>query len=195
MRVQVSGLARCGTSLMLQMLDAGGYPCWGTPPDYEPPNPPPWDERHVAYKLILPHHDSRNWKPDLVVWLERDIGEQAKSQVKLLIKKHGKAAKRRRAELLSECAANLRWEYQSAHRWLDSLRCIVLYIHWRDLLANTRSELEDLVPYLRGVDVTRPRTEPLPFDIDAALAVKVDRGPECLSYMLETTRLGAKIGR
>ena len=37
----VSGLGRCGSSLVMQMLHAGGVECLGAPPAFEPPESSP----------------------------------------------------------------------------------------------------------------------------------------------------------
>ena len=88
--IVVSGLGRCGSSLVMQMLHAGGVPCVGSAPDFE-------DERAgvpisfatmegwagMAVKVLDPHRmglpgDVR------VIWLDRDTREQARSQIKFL---------------------------------------------------------------------------------------------------------------
>lgn len=91
--IVVAGMGRCGTSLMMQMLEAGGVPCHGTWPAFETDDSLPakfdaysFDLRgDQAIKLIdpanlrlgrLPHH--------IVIWMDRIGAEQAKSQLKLL---------------------------------------------------------------------------------------------------------------
>lgn len=49
-QLAVAGLGRCGTSLVMQMLDAGGVPIWNPfPPSYEP------DE-------LMPLYESGSWE-------------------------------------------------------------------------------------------------------------------------------------
>src|SRR5690242_18079420 len=88
----VSGLGRCGTSLVMQMLDAGGIPCHGPFPAYEP------DDVGVgrdlakllaipkAFKMIDPHRDALfpSMQGVRVIWIDRDFEEQARSQVKMV---------------------------------------------------------------------------------------------------------------
>lgn len=89
----VGGLARCGTTLMMHMLHAGGVSCIGAKPAFEV------DEinhravnldflaRHPghAFKLLDPHMTAL---PDgldaVVIWLDRDVDEQARSQAKFV---------------------------------------------------------------------------------------------------------------
>ena len=91
--VMVCGHGRCGSSLVMQMLHAGGYPCFGEGPGFEPEEVS-FDRDPVT---LLPLIDGKAAKildpqrtewPDLmnarVIWLDRDRTEQAKSQVKFL---------------------------------------------------------------------------------------------------------------
>ena len=90
--IVVAGMGRCGTSLTMQMLDAGGIPCVGRFPDYETDAglPSHFDAKHFArmsdcaIKLIGPANLPIGGMPDhVVIWLDRDPREQAKSQVKM----------------------------------------------------------------------------------------------------------------
>jgi hypothetical protein len=91
--IAVGGLARCGTTLMMHMLHAGGIPCMGSKPDFEVdefnnrPVKAAFLERHSghAFKLLDPHrtplpHGFRG----VLVWLDRDPAQQAKSQAKFV---------------------------------------------------------------------------------------------------------------
>lgn len=101
--VIVSGLGRCGTSMMMQMLSACGLRCAGTYPDFEPEEiqahmarrfadpddddtiSAEWLSRWGAVKLLDPHRlrFERSFRA-IIIWLDRDPHEQAKSQLKLL---------------------------------------------------------------------------------------------------------------
>lgn len=91
----VAGLGRCGTSLVMRMLDAAGVPTIGEYPDWEDGHaqrlledrPDEWAKlvQGKAVKVL----DAHRWRmPDLreydLLWLSRDPREQAKSMVKLL---------------------------------------------------------------------------------------------------------------
>ena len=73
--VIVSGLGRCGTSLVMQMLAAGGIDCYGPFPAYEPEglgmgrDLPSLLALRKAFKLLDPHRDAA--LPSLKGTLER----------------------------------------------------------------------------------------------------------------------------
>jgi hypothetical protein len=91
----VAGLGRCGTSLTMQMLHRAGIPCTGRWPAFEP------DEighgyganARAAWLATIPGHAVKWLDPHIVampttaqavvIWLDRDWKEQAKSQVKM----------------------------------------------------------------------------------------------------------------
>ncbi len=88
----ITGLGRCGTSLAMQLIEATGFPCHGEYPAFEEEDSnvhtdPDWNLfqklKGKAVKTIDPHCGKWNWKDCLVVYLERDIKEQAKSHIKL----------------------------------------------------------------------------------------------------------------
>lgn len=101
----VSGLGRCGSSLVMQMLAAGGHPIYGPEesrnPSYEHPNAaglpnvgPGWNDARRAWlaeaegkavKVLDPHrcqlpacHEYR------IIFCTRAIEQQARSQIKFL---------------------------------------------------------------------------------------------------------------
>jgi hypothetical protein len=93
MHTLVTGIGRCGLSLMVQMLDAGGFPVHGSFPDYEvfdvgtpvPDILPQVGES--AVKLVdpaqYPFPGPRRFECRAIL-LERDPLEQARSQMKFL---------------------------------------------------------------------------------------------------------------
>lgn len=85
----VAGLGRCGSSLMMQMLEAGGYPVEGEFPAYESEgNRALWDADNPelyagrAIKLVDPFRYKTSHVGANVIYCTRDLGEQAKSQIK-----------------------------------------------------------------------------------------------------------------
>jgi hypothetical protein len=89
----VAGLGRCGTTAMMNMLAAGGVPCGGPPPSYEDVRLShrgadlDWVRAHegMALKWLDPHHV--RLPPDLrarTIFLTRNVGQQARSQIKLV---------------------------------------------------------------------------------------------------------------
>jgi hypothetical protein len=84
----VAGLGRCGLTMTMQVLDAGGLDVWGEPPAYEPNHyVGAWSSD--AVKLVdpignelsglLPEPGDFRW-----LWLMRDAKEQAKSMAKMV---------------------------------------------------------------------------------------------------------------
>jgi len=89
----VSGLARCGSSLTMQMLHAAGMHCAAAPPDFA-------DERfmlpgsRITKKLLARYDAIRLLELHLlefeagadfaVLWLDRNSIEQARSQLKMI---------------------------------------------------------------------------------------------------------------
>jgi hypothetical protein len=88
----VSGMARCGTSLTMQMLHACGLRCAGEYPAYEPqetntlhgPICPAWLSQFDVVKVIDPHRATFPRIAGSVIWLDRNPAQQAKSQVKMI---------------------------------------------------------------------------------------------------------------
>ena len=88
----VSGLARCGTSLTMQMLRAAGMRCAGEPPAFEPPETntvlgspdAAWLRQFEAVKIIDPHHAEIPEIDGRILWLDRNPVQQAMSQLKFL---------------------------------------------------------------------------------------------------------------
>lgn len=84
-KIIVAGLGRCGTSMVCQMLAAGGLRVAGEWPSYE--TAAPWNETGwQAAKLLDPHRQPLDdWmRGALVFWLDREPMQQAASQAKLL---------------------------------------------------------------------------------------------------------------
>jgi len=91
--VIVAGFGRCGSSLVMQMLQAAGVPCIGGFPDFEVPEVCACPVRmewlnhypEYAFKLLDPHRCTLPKELSAcAIWLNRDTEEQAKSQVKFI---------------------------------------------------------------------------------------------------------------
>jgi hypothetical protein len=92
----VAGLGRCGTTMVMQMLWRGGFPVAGPPPAFETDHLSPrrvdldWlrQQEGAAVKWIAPPKApiSRNDLPrePVVIVMQRDTQQQARSQIKLL---------------------------------------------------------------------------------------------------------------
>jgi hypothetical protein len=89
--IVVAGFGRCGSSLVMSMIEAMGIPIVGEAPAYElhTPSfrPEYWAEHYSgrAIKVLDPHIMRPPWGLKYkVIWLDRENGEQAKSHVKFL---------------------------------------------------------------------------------------------------------------
>lgn len=95
----VAGMGRCGTTLLMTMLDAGGFPVAGPRPAYEPAQhwnmglpDADWikEQSGRAVKWIFGptsrQKAMRNLLPaaPVIILLERNLREQARSQIKLI---------------------------------------------------------------------------------------------------------------
>ncbi len=91
----VCGFGRCGTSLVMQMLNVGGIETTGEWPAFETPESNlscfdgDWiaNQRGKAVKVLDPHRPQCHLPatgPYRIVWLDRNHEQQAKSQVKIL---------------------------------------------------------------------------------------------------------------
>jgi hypothetical protein len=92
--ILVEGFGRCGTSMVMRMLDVGGVPCIGDHPGYEDDrimlSQPARDKFYQSIggnslKLLDPQRFPP--PPDLkafVIWLDRDPIQQAKSALNLM---------------------------------------------------------------------------------------------------------------
>ena len=93
-RVLVVGLGRCGSSLTMQMLAAGGMPVHGKAPTYEVEEAMvgrmdrAWlAAQRGAIKVLEPKRMPSlvlDHPGNAIIWLDRDPDQQAKSQAKFL---------------------------------------------------------------------------------------------------------------
>lgn len=185
--ILVSGFPRCGSSLVMQMLHAGGVCTTGVWPAFE-------DTRFVvpglsaeywraqaggrAVKLLDPHrHPPPKGLNIHAVWLSRDPKEQAKSQVKFGATMLGLPSGRRELRAFkADNAAN-----QSAALSVLKARCgIVLRMRFEEILANPFVAATSLAVLVDGV-----------VDANAMARVVRTRSPECLTGMLEISMITA----
>ena len=97
MNTLICGSGRCGSSLVMQMLDAGGVSIVGTGPYYEPKQTvwhefdADWlSEQEGIVKLLYPIPVVFKFNPGKykTIWLSRDKDEQAKSLLKFAMNAH-----------------------------------------------------------------------------------------------------------
>lgn len=188
----VSGLGRCGSSLVMQMLAAGGHPVFepeeALPPAYENVAALGLPQRHeflqrahgTALKVLDPHkfrlpaiHHYR------VIWCDRDPREQAKSQMKFLGAMFG--------------VARSRDDRRAIERGLrrDRGACLALFLKMpRASLLVVR--FEDLLSWPLAAAEKIARFAGLPQSAEAAMAGRVvRRSPLCFDGMMELQQMEA----
>lgn len=140
-RIIVAGLGRCGTSLAMQMLAAGGMDCLGRFPDFEVEQAQignlsaSWlASQRGAVKLLDLHRlpiDAVAHHGNAILWLDRNIGEQAKSQAKFLRHMAGLPVNRQKARALR---GSVRADTETCHRLLAKLPVPVLRLSFEELI-------------------------------------------------------------
>lgn len=120
----VAGLGRCGTTLVMTMLDRGGFPVGDYPPDYEALTPMvpgrvqaealhPFAGQAVKWIDPTISHAPPGTRA-MTIALDRDPIEQARSQLKLM----GLAGSRRQVR---QVAASIRHDTTRCHRIVQAL--------------------------------------------------------------------------
>jgi len=186
----VAGLGRCGTTMVMTMLDAGGFPVTGPRPSYEP------SERWIAgrpdmdwlkqqgghaVKWIDPtrHFTLPGRLPvrPVIVLLERKAREQARSQVKMvrgdfrefnLAGAFGRRAEKAMERSIRRDAPIMRAQLRSS--------ATVYQMDFEDILEN---------PFWAARKLGRIVVEHFnaDFDDEGARRVVVPRSPDCQSGM------------
>lgn len=141
--VAVAGLGRCGTSLVMQMLAAGGLPTVGTFPAFEVPDGVA--QPGQAVKWIDPHRLPNPFGGDdaLVVWLTRDHEEQARSQLKMIRVLFGIRAGGQRERFARSLERDERLAFRVIARWP------VIHLTFEDLIRAPQVSTARLVIFLR----------------------------------------------
>lgn len=155
----VCGLARCGTSLTMQMLDAGGYPCVGEYPSYETRESSAFELTNdyvkkasgAALKVIDPQMATARGV-DLsqcrIIFLTRDPIEQAKSQIKMA-NMIFKAAEPTR-ENIRAMSAGIKRDLQLCRKIFKGQE--VLYISFENLITKPENTVSKLSDFVGGID-------------------------------------------
>jgi hypothetical protein len=178
--VGVCGFGRCGSTLLMSMLVAGGCPPAGHPdPPYEH-DPAAVEGRNLAGRCVKLLHGTRmaviphgtpTWR---FVWLDRDPHQQARSHVKFLTGFGVDLAPEATAELAASYA-------QDRPVLLGTLRRVgpVTVLDYERVLAQPRKTARLLRRWVwPGLDV------------DAATAVVHDRDGACRPDMAVEVSLG-----
>lgn len=175
----------------MQMLAAGGMKCAGDFPAYEPPETNHgampegwlWQWRGAAVKLLDPHYSPvEKGIPCAVIWMSRNLKQQAKSQIKFAMAMMGREATYSRAQVYAMRDA-LQKETKEALRGLDGFP--VLYLQFEKLLADSFQTAREIISFLGGYSLG------LELDARKMSAAILKRDAECadgLDVELELVR-------
>lgn len=187
----IAGLGRCGSSLVMQMLAAGGAPVLGEYPAYEKTEGmtwPGWLQRvaaapgPVALKWLDPHKmPLSSGMVVSVVWLERNFQQQAKSQLKFSAAgkfRFGRAAHDKMEQRLIA-------EQQTCLALLRARGYPVLRVGFESIIREPESAARVLARVGQGVLGVR-------LDVDRMAAQVLPRGSACLRDLSVEQELVAK---
>lgn len=166
----VAGITRSGLSLTMQMLHAGGHPCQGTPPDFEPFGIGliPWSQcEGTAVKLVdsqLHLPQDGNYK---IVRLRRNLTEQARS-----VNKWGAALFGVPAAPTSTLIGSFSRDYEVIDAWCD--RHTTLVMDFEKLITEPGRAAAELAAF-SGRDL----------DVALMLRAVIPRSPQCYHELLE----------
>jgi hypothetical protein len=180
--ILVSGFGRCGSSLVMQMLDAAGVGTTGEWPAFEDdrvlglPHRAGWlNQQHGrAVKLLDPHiYTPPPGLPCRAIWLDRNPDEQSKSQAKFLRLVCGKGISRTKRRGLQ---ASYRADRPLCLDLLRSLAGEPLVLSFEGILAD---------PVAASFLIARHCRIPDPVAVAAMAQAVVPRDPNCLPGMME----------
>lgn len=192
----VSGFGRCGTSLVMQMLEAGGMPMTGIWPAFEAEESAgildggsidrAWLESVPghAVKVLDPHRGSIPAGPDYrVIWCHRDHQEQAKSQTKFLAVMVGIPYSR---DTVRTFARSYNKDLPAAMRVLRACNPKgVLELNFENILAYPAATAIDIANFCGGMNAeamakaVRPRTPQCATGMAMELSLLQEREAEC----------------
>ena len=167
--VIVAGITRSGLSLTMQMLSAGGYPCKGEWPAFEPfqIGRIPWSEcKGFAVKLIDPQ---RRFPPPgdyRIIRLSRDLREQAKSFNQF------NAAFGFPPVPAGRLIKSFKRDYRVIDKWARRHR--TMRLDFETIITDTTHAAEMISTFVRAE-----------LDIEKMVACVVVRNPECHPGLLE----------
>lgn len=183
----ICGFGRCGSSLAMQMLAAGGMPTTGLYPGFEDEAVMATMKARAAFyranagraiKVLDPHlYPIPGGLEYRAVWLDREPREQAKSIVKWAgaMLGHGVHAPRGRAKAIER---GLQRDRAKAIDQVKSVTRDILFLTFEQLVEGPASAAKALAVHA-GV----------PMDEAAMAKVVRTRGTDCLGYLLESELL------
>lgn len=181
----VSGFGRCGSSMTMQMLHAGGIECLGEWPSFEHEKAMDLDmewlraQEGKALKVLDPQRNSLPRGPEYkVIWLDRNTRQQAMSAINLLRLTTGVDVGG--AVNIKNLMRSYKKDRPLAIAALRRTGAAILAMRFEDLLARPQEEARRIAVFL-GLNM----------DAQAMAGVVIPRGPECRPDLLmaEANRL------
>ena len=182
------GLGRCGTSLMMRLLHTGGMPVFADnfasyeselANSLEYPDPKEWmaEVEGKAIKILDIH---RMYLPAgykfRMVWMERDLRQQAKSHIKFVGAMYGAGFSDHRESNVRNLMESLRSDTKKCLRKMEGLRIPVLIIKFEHLLSHPARDLAKVASFIdcplnleKAVQVVKVRSAACAPDIDTEL--------------------------
>jgi len=169
--IVVAGYGRCGSTMVMQMLAAGGCPMTGEWPAYEVPESlelsAAWLAEHdgMAVKVLDPHKHPFPAGPDYrVIWLDRNSEQQARSLAKFL----GELVNLRLTDAdVEKFRQSYRAERPKVMALFRDVGATVLPVRFESILLSPKTAAAQLAGFVGGLDA-------------AAMAqVVLPRSPEC----------------
>ncbi len=167
----VSGLPRSGTSMMMQMLDAGGIPAMADEiREADVDNPRGYFEFEVVkatrddaswleesagkvvkmvYRLLYDLPQDRSYR---VVFMRRELGEVVASQKKML-ERLGKPQSKQDDEGMADL---FRRQLADFEKWVEGQDCLqILYVNYRDMIEDAQPQVARIKEFLgRDLDTS-----------------------------------------
>ncbi len=178
--VLVAGYGRCGSTMLMRMLHAGGIPPTPTsdPASYETRGATDLADRRTYYpghavKILTGarDHDIVIDGPAVAIWLDRDPTEQARSALKMIAAVEGSAPTDR------DVRRFVRGQRRDRHLYVNATSRLV---GGRLLVTTFEAALDDPTSFAAGVGGFLTAHGFLRFDAVAAAAVVHRRDPACL---------------
>lgn len=183
--IVVSGLTRCGSSLMMQMLSSGGCPI-SCESGNELISGEHSDQLSALKEIALGLTDGKAIKcldphrfplpPNkkyVIIWMKRDFKEQAKSITKFMQMLLGVRESKR--IMIRHFEKSLPTEMIKCHRLLSKYP--ILEVEFENIINNPKEEAIKVADFLKDI---------VTLDTDKMVSVVIERSTGCYSGMLES---------
>jgi len=170
--IVIAGITRSGLTLTMQMLNAGGFPCFGEHPAFEnyEIGQIPWNNvKGMAVKVVDTHTQIPPKGNYRVIRLYRNFSEQVKSQAKML-RLFGIPVSRKERKAIEK---SLPADYQRIDNWAMSQNG-VLKLSFEAIITHPEFSAKKIKDFV-GMEL----------DIEKMKSCVVARDTNCLDGMLE----------